>query len=183
MSKESEKVAGFSTGFIGKPFASLGSVQGGSGQGLFGSLTNANLFPMSSQIGGTAGSSAGLFNSGQSPALGGELVIGTNHLYQSLDLIAPSVSQDLDLSVDRVDGTKAKLFVLNQAVSGAHYSSDSDDASSGNRRSALVFLTQKGTNLSILLDQQELSENVIGEAVQKELSIGEILDFTLVERS
>lgn len=45
-----------------------------------------------------------------------------------------------------------------------------------------MFLTQKGQNLSILLDQQELSENVIGDAVQKEFQIGEILDFTLVER-
>lgn len=68
--------------------------------------------PLSQQIGGNAGSSLGLFNAGQSPALGGQLVLGTNHLYQSLDLIAPSVSQDLDLSVDRVDGSKAKLFVL-----------------------------------------------------------------------
>ena len=67
--------------------------------------------------------------------------------------------------------------------------SDSDEARSSNgprtgfqQRSALVFLTQKATNLSILLDQQELSENVISEAVQKETGLGEILDFTLVER-
>lgn len=63
--------------------------------------------------------------------------------------MAPSVSQDLDLSVDRVNGTKAKLFVLNQGSDRNQHSSDSDDVEI---RSALVFLTQKGTNISILFD-------------------------------
>jgi hypothetical protein len=63
--------------------------------------------------------------------------------------MAPSVSQDLDLSVDRVNGTKAKLFVLNQGSDRIQHSSDSDDVEI---RSALVFLTQKGTNISILFD-------------------------------
>jgi hypothetical protein len=65
--------------------------------------------------------------------------------------MAPTVTQDLDLSVDRVDGTKAKLFVLNQGHGSANHSHDSDDVIL-HRRSALVFLTQRGTNISILLD-------------------------------
>ena len=87
-----------------------------------------------------------------------------NYLYHSKDLKAPNVNQDLDLSVDRVDGTKAKLFVVNQGADSAQISSDSDETSASSR-SILVFLTLKGTNLSILLDQQELSENVISDAV------------------
>jgi len=84
------------------------------------------------------------------------------------------------LTVDRVDGSKAKLFTVSQGTASSS-SSDSDDAGR-NSRSLLVFLTQKATNLSILLDQQELSENVISDAVQKEAGLSEILDFTIVER-
>jgi hypothetical protein len=93
--------------------------------------------------------------------VGGESVTGTNYLYHSLDLMAPTVKQDLDLSVDRVDGAKAKMFVLRQ---GAHSVSESEE-----RRSLLVLLTKRSTNVSLLLDQQEFCVNVIGEAVLKEL--------------
>ncbi len=75
--------------------------------------------------------------------------------------MAPTVQQDLDLSVDRVDGAKAKMFVLRQDT---HSVADSVE-----RRSLLVLLTRKNTNVSFLLDQQEFCVNVIGETVLKEL--------------
>ena len=52
----------------------------------------------------------------------------------------------------------------------------------GEGRTAMLFLTSKN-NLSVLLDQQELCENVISQTVQQELAMDEIVDFTLVQFS
>lgn len=46
----------------------------------------------------------------------------------------------------------------------------------------LVFLTGASKNISFLLNQTELTENVISEAVLHETGLTEILDFTVVER-
>lgn len=83
---------------------------------LFSFPANNNLFQnLSSQIATHGG---GMFSASQPVVKGGEVVTGTNYLYHSMDLMAPNVNQDLNLSVDRVDGTKAKLFVVNQGANG-----------------------------------------------------------------
>ena len=70
---------------------------------------------------------SGVFASpGASPLQSSGLQVpGTNYSYHSLDMTAPTISQVLNLSVDRLDGTMAKLFLLGQNAQSAEESADS----------------------------------------------------------
>lgn len=83
---------------------------------------------------------------------GGEVVTGINYLYHSLDLMAPSVSQDLDMSIEQLESTRAKTFQDLER-----------------NRSVIVLLTpnkpQDKSNLALLVDQSELCVNIIANSV------------------
>ena len=108
----------------------------------------------------------------------GELISGTYHTYHSIGVLAPQLSQDLDLSLDvlgEVHVSKTKLFRSPAEPS----------------KTVMCFLGKQANNLSLLIDQQELCDNVIGVSVVEELGLKkkgsatnsdvQIVDFTLMD--
>ena len=153
------------------------------GSGLATGSLSGNLAPTNPGFKpGGLGSLANLSNPikiGQVDAMGqpGELITGTYHTYHSIGVLAPQISQDLDLSLDalgEVQVSKTKLFRSPTEPS----------------KTVMCFLGKSANNLSLLIDQQELCDNVIGVSVLEELGLKkkgstnsdvQILDFTLMD--
>ena len=93
------------------------------------------------------------------PSQNGEVITGTYATYQGLiDLMTPQLSQDFDRSLDLLSETsvlKAKLF------------RSTHSQKSGQTVHAL--LSQKADNITFVINQQELCDNVIGVNVLKDL--------------
>jgi hypothetical protein len=112
----------------------------------------------------------------------GELINGTYATYHGpIDLLTPQLNQDFDRSMDTLSDmsvSKAKLF---RSPLTEHAGS-----------SVLGLLSQFSTNISFVINQQELCENVIGANVLEDIGFKRgqpasgnseqiISDFTLVD--
>lgn len=110
---------------------------------------------------------------------GGELISGAYSTYHGpIDLMVPQLSQDLDKSLDSLSDLSvgaAKVF-----------RSPSDP-----EKSVVAFLGANAQNISFVIEQQDLCDNVIGFTVLQELGFKKpaaggpdssaIQDFTLVD--
>ena len=106
---------------------------------------------------------------------------GLNNSHIPLDYSSLTTVQKDDLSIEDIESLKAKMFVVQQRPVGISVSSGEDDRNVV-LRSLMVFLNKDGSNVTILVDQSETCDDAISKAVLNEMQVGQIIDFTIVER-
>ena len=141
----------------------------GNGANLKSGQISSGFVPLSATPLGAGTSMGGLQTADPASASTGELIMGTYHTYYGpVAGMIPPLSQDLDKSLDTLSDlnvSRTKKF-RNKADP---------------KQTVLIFLAQNAKNISLVINQEELCDNVVSHAVMEQLGFGkkkEIADTT-----